>query len=166
SLIVELGDVQQALETAWAEISARHEQRSVNPERPLLAPDDAFVARADLRTVLQQRTAIVCPPEGTAGFADDAPAIDFACAGLPQLSAGSDDATGKALRAFYDDFAGRILVTGASAGRREAMRDWMTGLGLAPARCDGWAEFLDYDKAVTVTSAILETGVVLPDTGI
>src|SRR5699024_6427612 len=99
SLIVELGDVSQALDTAWTEIVARHEQRSVNPERPLLAPEDAFVARADLRAVLQQRTAIVCPPPDAAAPGGGAQAVEFACAELPQLSAGSDDATGKALRA-------------------------------------------------------------------
>src|SRR5699024_5308918 len=39
-------------------------------------------------------------------------------------------------------------------------------LGLAPARCESWAEFLHYDKAITVTSARLEAGVSLPDDGI
>src|SRR5699024_3486716 len=135
----------------------RHEQRSVNPERPLLAPEDAFVNRGTIRDSLQQQTAIVCRPH------DSGPDSGFACDALSPLTGNNDAATGQSLRAFFDDFDGRILVTGASAGRREAMRDWLTTLGMAPARCESWAEFLQYDKAITVTSARLEAGAILPD---
>lgn len=161
AVIAELGDVDQALDSAWAEIQSRYEQRSVDPERPLLAPDDAFVATSQLRAARDQRTAILCQANDSATGT-----LDFGCEALPALTGASDETTGKALRSFFEDFQGRLLITGDSAGRREAMRDWLTGLGLAPSRCDGWADFLQNNKAVAVTSATLEAGVVLPDAGI
>src|SRR5699024_10951700 len=107
-----------------------------------------------------QQTAIVCRPE------ENAPETDFACDSVPTLTGNSDDATGRALREFFDAFDGRVLITGASAGRRETLRDWLTTLGLAPARCANWAEFLQYDKAISVTSARLEVGTIAADAGI
>src|SRR5699024_7378577 len=89
--LVELGDVAEALDTAWAEVTSRFEQRSVNPERPLLAPEDAFVTRDTIRAALTQQTAIVCRPE------ENAPETDFACDSVPTLTGNSDDATGRAL---------------------------------------------------------------------
>ena len=53
---------------------------------------------------------------------------------VPALTGADIVATGRALRAFFDEFDGRILITGDSAGRREALRDWLTSLGLSPAR--------------------------------
>jgi len=164
ALVAELGAVAQSLDTAWREIEARYEQRSVNPERPLLAPEDAFVARAALQDELAQRSALVCHANDEDAKQDTA--VQFACAALPAFAGSTEAAVGASLRSFFDGFDGRILITGASAGRREALRDWLTGLGLAPARSAGWADFRQHNKAIAVTSARLETGVLLPGAGL
>ena len=153
--IVELGDVDEALATAWRSIESRHEQRSVDPERPLLAPDEAFVTPQRLRSGLDALTA--------ARIVDNAVSAEaiFDVTPVPPLSGADIAATGRALRAFFDDFDGRILITGDSAGRREAMRDWLTSLGLAPARAEGWSDFVGHNKHIAVTSAPLEAGAIL-----
>jgi len=157
---VELGDVGGALDTAWTAIQSRHEQRSVDPERPLLSPDEAFVTPATLRQGLDARTAVRIDDDGLAQ------AIVFDVAAVPKLAGDDIVATGRALRAFFDTFEGRLLITGDSAGRREALRDWLTSLGMAPARVENWAEFSAQNKHVAVTSAPLESGCVLAGDGI
>lgn len=155
SAVVELGDVDSALDTAWQSIESRYEQRSVDPERPLLAPDEAFVTPARLRSGLDQTTAVRMVGESIGD------GTDFDVAPVPTLTGADIVATGRALRAFFDEFEGRILITGDSAGRREALRDWLTSLGIAPARAENWPDFVEYNKHIAVTSAPLETGAIL-----
>ncbi|HET7314704.1 MAG TPA: transcription-repair coupling factor [Salinisphaera sp.] len=155
--LVELGDVHSALNTAWGAIVDRYEQRGVNPERPILAPDEAFVTRQTLKSAFDGLTGarIVDSYTGDTGGAV------FAAAPAPPLAGADVAATGRALREFFDSFDGRILITGDSAGRREALRDWLTQLGLAPARAAGWREFADGNKRIAVTAATLEAGCLL-----
>jgi len=157
--IVELGDVDGALDTAWQTIESRYEQRGVNPERPLLPPTDAFVTRQTLRSGLDGLTAARIDTTATGT------GQTFGAEPVPKLNAGDIAATGRELRSLFDTFEGRILVTGDSAGRREALRDWLTSLGLAPGRCEGWADFLTQNKRIAVTSAPLEAGCVLTASG-
>ncbi|MES1925432.1 transcription-repair coupling factor [Salinisphaera sp. T31B1] len=158
--VVELGDVDAALDNAWTAIASRHEQRSVDPERPLLAPEEAFVTPATLRTGLDGLTA--------ARMDSDSPAeaVHFDVEPVPALAGDDIVATGQALKTFFERFEGRLLITGDSAGRREALRDWLTSLGMAPARVEDWPSFLAQNKSVAVTSAALETGCVLAGDGI
>ncbi|GAB3685852.1 transcription-repair coupling factor [Salinisphaera aquimarina] len=158
--IVELGDVDTALSTAWSTIESRYEQRSVNPERPLLRPEEAFVTRKALRSGLDARTAVRLDAD------DLAEGAVFDAAPVPTLTSTDIAATGRALRDFFEKFEGRLLITGDSAGRREALRDWLTSLGMAPARVENWPEFLAHNKHIAVTSAPLEAGCVLAGDGV
>ncbi len=160
AVIAELGDVEAALATAWSTVESRYEQRSVDPDRPLLAPEKAFVPKAVLMDALAQRGAVAF------NASDDAVDTFFDAEPVPPLTGADSDATGRALRAFFDDFDGRILITGDSAGRREALRDWLTAMGMAPARSESWADFVTHNKAIAVTSATLEAGCVLRQAGL
>ncbi|MDA3921515.1 MAG: transcription-repair coupling factor [Salinisphaera sp.] len=156
--VVELGDVVGALDTAWQAIAARYEQRSVNPERPLLAPAEAFVNPSTLRTAFDNLTGARLQAQSDSHVSDG---VVFDVTDVPALAGPDVAATGRALREFFDAFDGRILITGDSAGRREAMRDWLTQLGLAPARSENWADFLQHNKRIAVTAAPLEAGCIL-----
>ncbi|KEZ76923.1 transcription-repair coupling factor [Salinisphaera hydrothermalis] len=157
--VIELGDVAGALDTAWRAIVDRHEQRGVNPERPILPPDEAFVTPARLKSAFDEYTGARII-DGETG---DTP---FAAESVPKLAGADVAATGRALRDFFDTFDGRVLITGDSAGRREALRDWLSQLGLAPARVEGWAEFTGHNKRIAVTAAPLEAGCVLAADGL
>ncbi len=157
--LVELGDVATALNTAWGAIADRYEQRSVNPERPILPPAEAFIQPETLKSAFDQLTGARINDEGHADAA-------FAADPVPKLAGADVAATGRALQTFFESFDGRVLITGDSAGRREAMRDWLTQLGLAPARVEGWAEFTGGNKRIAVTAAPLEAGCVLAADGL
>ena len=163
--VIEFGDVGAALDTAWSAIGDRYTQRQVNPERPILAPETAFVTPATVKQALDALTAarIVADAAPTAAASGDAV---FSARAVPKLAGSDVAATGKALRGFFDSFDGRVLVTGDSAGRREAMRDWLTQLGLAPSRAESWTDFTQQNKRIAVTEAPLEAGCVLPGDGL
>ncbi|MBH04069.1 MAG: transcription-repair coupling factor [Xanthomonadales bacterium] len=158
--LVELGNVNQALDTAWAAIADRYEQRHVNPERPILAPEIAFVTPNTLKTLFDARTAVTITAD------DDGQGQRFDAARVPKIAGADVAATGKALKEFFETFDGRVLITGDSAGRREAMRDWLTQLGMAPARAESWHDFLTQNKRIAVTTAPLEAGCVLAGDGL
>ncbi|MGB7754903.1 MAG: transcription-repair coupling factor [Salinisphaera sp.] len=157
--LVELGDVATALNTAWGAIADRYEQRSVNPERPILPPAEAFIQPETLKAAFDALTGARINDEASGDAA-------FAAAPVPKLAGADVAATGRALQTFFESFDGRVLITGDSAGRREAMRDWLTQLGLAPARVEGWAEFTGGNKRIAVTAAPLEAGCVLAADGL
>lgn len=157
--VIELGAVGDALDSAWAALQNRYEQRGVNPERPLLPPEEAFVTPATLRSAFDRLT-------GARVLADGDDGLAFDVAPVPTLAGADVAATGRALRDFFEHFDGRVLITGDSAGRREAMRDWLTQLGLAPARSENWADFLTQNKRIAVTAAPLEAGCVLASDGL
>ncbi|WP_373741498.1 transcription-repair coupling factor, partial [Neisseria sp.] len=78
-----------------------------------------------------------------------------------------------ALKRFQTGFAGRILLTAESAGRRETMLGFFAQHGLKPKSVDGWQAFLDSDAPLAITVTPLaygfQTGTVgrafIPDNG-
>ncbi|CAM9961318.1 unnamed protein product, partial [Chrysoparadoxa australica] len=156
TLITEVGDVPAAMDRAWREIEDRYEQRSVDSERPLLAPDQAFIPLDDLKTRLGDRSAAVMRPDDSAGD------VVFACEPVPAMGGADQEQTGRNFMRFLHEGDRRVLVSGDSPGRREAMHDWLRGLGLRPARVEDWQSFAADDAGLAVTAAPLEAGVLLP----
>ncbi len=160
TLIAELGDVPAALDRAWAQAEDRYEQRSVDPERPLLEPAEAFISIEELKPALDRRCAVT--------LANDTPhgAKTFASEAIPEI-AGTDEAqTGDHFKTFLDNFNGRVLVVGDSPGRREALRDWLRTLDLKPERSETWQGFVTGGQRLAVTDAELEAGCILTGDGI
>jgi transcription-repair coupling factor (superfamily II helicase) len=134
------GDVSAAIERAWAVIQERHEERRHDVERPVLAPDELFLAPDELETRLGSFTRVDYQGfkalEGSQGH-------DFASA-PPQewkidLRAERPLAP---LENFLDDFDGRVLLAADSAGRREVLLEMLRAHGLKPKQLGGWSEFV------------------------
>ncbi len=158
--VFEIGDVDTALNHAWQSVESRYQQRAVNPDRPLLPPADAFWSPGAIRQALDSRVAARLLPD------DDDADVKFDFESVPTLTGTDAAATDRATRQFIDNFEGRVLITGDSAGRREALSDWLKGLGLTPSRVAGWQEFIGQNKHIAVTTAPLEAGFVLPNDGL
>jgi transcription-repair coupling factor (superfamily II helicase) len=161
AVLAELGDVSAALSRAWQQAEDRYEQRSVDTERPLLEPSRAFITPQTLEQALGSQTAVRIVP-----VSDDSPRENPAVAAVPALTGSSEEQTAQRFREFLDGFDGRVLVIGDSAGRREALRDWMRGLGLKPERVDDWQGFVTGGVRLAVTDAPLEAGCLLPGDGL
>jgi len=122
SLMVEVDDVAAALATEWKQIEERHERYSGNLERPLMKPADLF-----LQPALAEKHLAAYASVGIGVEAD---------AGVEMLSAGAE-----AVRSFLAASADRVLFVAESAGRREALLDWLKPLGLLSRVHDSWPDF-------------------------
>lgn len=165
TLIAELGDVPAALDRAWAQAQDRFEQRSVDPERPLLKPEEAFNSLEELKPALEQRCALTLSSESQSQEAS-AGTKNFASKAITEIAHGDASQMGGHFKMFLQEFGGRVLVVGDSPGRREALRDWLRTLDLAPDRSEGWQQFVTGGQRLAVTDAQLEAGCILIDDGI
>lgn len=155
----------ETLESFHTDLEARHEQRRHDSERPILAPDELYLAPQEVTASLSARPRILVQrfefPEA------DAERINFATAALPDLSIKPRAAEpADRLRAFLDSFPGRVLITAESAGRREYLQDLLRDQGLRPRPVEGWQAFERGDAHPALTVAPLEEGLLLDDAGI
>ncbi len=163
TLLVVSEDFEDALDAFWSEIAERHALVSIDPDRPVLDPGEAFLAVDELMARLAERPRIILgatkplPGEGE----------DFSSRPVPVLRLDSrrEEAAG-ALLSFLDGFDGRVLFTAESPGRREALADLLADLGHAASRIDGWSDFCAADARIALTVGPLEQGVILPAEGL
>ena len=122
--------VGEAADHAWKQIGERHEQLRHDVERPLLAPDELWLAPDTLRERLNQGGRVeVCGPShprhAEAKALPVQPAPDLPLAAREQAPA-------QALRDFLSAYPGRVVIAADTAGRREALLEVMEPSGLAP----------------------------------
>lgn len=157
----DLGDV---LGRARAEIAERYELCSLDPERPVLAPDEAFAPPGAVLEQLErfQRVSYSAQSVAESAHAWNAPIR------LPpamRVSAQYEDAAAALVR-FLEGFEGRVLFTAESPGKRENIVDLLHGRGLQVARCDGWRAFVESGARIGVAVAPVANGILLPAAGI
>ncbi|MDX1482568.1 MAG: transcription-repair coupling factor, partial [Woeseiaceae bacterium] len=152
------------LATAWREILERYDNCSIDAERPILTPNEAFLAPQDILASLEHYRQLACHPH-TLPETDGA--LNAATLKPPALRIESryEDASA-ALANFLDQFDGRVLFTADSPGRREAVLDFLRGRGLDIERYETWTSFLEGSRRIGVAVAPLEDGVLLPSASI
>ena len=121
SLLIAADDVDAALAAEWKQIEERHERYSGNLERPLMKPADLFLPPQQAQARLNAYAAVaIQPSQGE----------------IQMLPGGAD-----VVRSFLAASAERVLFVAESAGRREAVLDWLKPLGLQSRVHDSWNEF-------------------------
>jgi transcription-repair coupling factor (superfamily II helicase) len=164
ALVLAPADLPMILDNAWAEIGERYELYSLDPERPVLRPEESFHVPAALHDRLRGLNTIAYSGQSVRG----APGQVNLPARLPpalRVQARFDDSAAALMR-FLDEFEGRVLFTADSPGRREHVVDLLRGRGLGVARYDSWQEFLDRSERLGVAVAPVDSGVILPAAGI
>jgi transcription-repair coupling factor (superfamily II helicase) len=162
TLIITTPGVAAAADRFWQEIQDRYESLRHNPEKPLLAPAEAFFQPDVLTASLSAFGRVSVDP-----FIDPA-AHDGACRyatrvppSLTIMARGERPLD--ALLSFIDGFGGRVLFAAETAGRRETLLDLLKGHGLQTALCEDWRQFLAGDVPLGITVAALEQGLLLDD---
>lgn len=159
-------DLEALLAGAWREIEERHGIASLDPERPVLDPEEAFLPAASVADSLSAYRSVELsankPPPG--GPDSDR---DFATRPVPPLRIDThrEDAAAR-LAAFVQQFEGRVLFCADSAGRREAIVDLLSARGIAVPRVADWPAFVAGDAPTAVAVAPLEEGALLPAAGL
>jgi len=161
SQVFSLPGIEQAAEQFWSDVRNRYEERRVDPERPLLPPAELFMPVEDCFARLKLWPRVVASQQ------DVEPGIGrerFTAQALPELAieAKASEPLGK-LRRFLDEYAGRVLFTAESAGRREVLLELLARLKLRPQEVEGWEEFLASQERLAITIAPLDEGLHLDD---
>ncbi len=157
-------DLPDILERMRAEIEERYRLYSVDPERPILEPDEAFTAPGDVLDALERfrRASWSAQSVQESAHAINLPTL------LPpaiRVEARYEDAAAALMR-FLEDFDGRVLFTAESAGRRENIVDLLQGRGLAVKRFEDWQQFVASTERLGVAIAPVAAGILLPAAGI
>jgi len=159
TLAVHIHDPYHAAESFWQEINSRHEQRQLDPERPLLAPAEVFFPVDELFASLKQYKRLHLQSfelENKAGFHNYATTLP------PQLTLNTQaDKSVDALLQFVQNFQGRILFAAETAGRRETLLELLREHQLHPIVYENWDKFLADDKTLGITVAPIENGLIL-----
>jgi transcription-repair coupling factor (superfamily II helicase) len=159
TLILNINDPHQAATDFWQEINQRYQQNDVDPERPLLPPNQIFFPVEELFGTFKQyprlysQTFELEQAEGKHNYNTTLP---------PQLTlTAQQDNTCEALTRFIDNFDGRILITAETAGRRETLLEILRDNGIVPKALSSWDHFLTDDSPLCITVAPLEQGLIL-----
>ena len=155
SLLVRLPGADEALEAFYEDVQARYEQRRHDIERPILPPkrlyldpDEVAAASRPLARVRIERF------EQT-----DPTAVNFGTAALPDVTLKPRAAEpARELRAFLENFSGRVFFTAESAGRREHLLDILRDQDIQPALAEDWRACLASGDTPVLTVAPLEQG--------
>ncbi|HNP34615.1 MAG TPA: transcription-repair coupling factor [Woeseiaceae bacterium] len=156
-------DIAGTLDTAWQEIEERFELCRHDPERPILNAAETFFMPGDMRAALGRFGQIRYAAQSIREHSEH---LNLPTSMPPALriEARFEDPAG-ALIGFLESFAGRVLFTTGSAGRREQLLDLLSGRGLDFVRAESWQSFLAATARIGVAIAPLENGVMLPDSG-
>ncbi len=146
--IIALTPLTESLQTAWRGIESRHEDYRHDIERPLLPPEEAFIAPAQVLAGARsacRRSASAPTPH---------PRRLRASPAVPDIRIDSRAAEPLApLRALLDTYDGRVLIAADSPGRREVLADLMRGATLPAQAFDGWQAFLASNARLGLTLA-------------
>ena len=142
------------------QVGARYEQRRHDPERPLLPPRAVYTDRDETLSRLNRgRTVSVQAPEIEARRKGFSRFENYASRQLPPLSFQARMSNpAEALLRFCNRHGERVLFLAESAGRREMLRETLTGYGIRVAQFDNWQAFLASEARYALTVGPLEQG--------
>jgi len=134
-------DLPAAVDRAASSIAERYEERRHDIERPVLAPDELYLAPEELQVRLGEFTRVDIE---SFKIEDESQGHNFPTA-APQewrLDLRSERPLAP-LENFLDTYSGRVLLAADSAGRREVVLEMLRAHGLKPQAIAGWHEFAD-----------------------
>jgi transcription-repair coupling factor (superfamily II helicase) len=147
TLILELDDLPAALAEDWRQIDERYERYRGDIERPLMKPADLFCEPAAALAQLERYARVQFGHEQ---------GEDLHTAALP--------ATAVDIKAHLaQQSADRVLFVAESAGRREALLDWLKPLGIQPRLHASWPDFETDRNRYGITLGPLQNGFRLAD---
>lgn len=163
AVLVDLsGGLQASIERAWQGLSARHDERCGDIERPLLRPEELFIDLPAVNTGFTRHSRVIIElfRREQAATHDH----DFGSR-VPQelrLDARAEKPLAP-LQSFLETQSGRVLLAADSPGRREVLNELLRGAGLRAAAVEGWQDFIASSAPLALTVAPELAGLALPD---
>ena len=163
TIIIDAANLAGALPLAWAEIESRHDERRHDRQRPILAPQEAFIAAAELDALLATHPQVRVTSVKVEPLAAALPMRNFSSEPPPDLRADARaPEPAAALASFIARFAGRVLLAVDSAGRREVLLELLRRQDLWPVEVADWQEFVRGDCELAVAVAPDVRGLMMP----
>ena len=132
-----------AVERAASSIAERYEERRHDVERPVLAPDELYLAPEELQARLDTFTRVDLE---SFKLEDETKGFNFPTAAPQEWRVDLRSERPLApLENFLDTYKGRVLLAADSAGRREVLLEMLRKHGLKPAGIAGWHDFVESD---------------------
>ena len=156
-------DIRPVIDDFWRDTQLRYQLLRSDIERPLLPPNEVFLAsdiffgklkpyaRIEIQSNAQQANS------ATAKITNALPSI--------QVNRHADNPVEK-LAAFVDEFTlsgGRILLLAESMGRRELIAEYLNRYHLRPESCADYAQFRDSTSYFMLGVSSLHNGFILSD---
>ncbi len=138
----------------------RHDERSGDLQRPVLRPDELFLATDELFTRLRDYPVIRlnADAEETRPGRDNLP-----CMEPPDLGSSDTQAPLSRLKAELGHHPLPTLICAESAGRREALLEHARKSGLSLTECKDWQDFARQRPVLGITTYPLELGLCVDD---
>src|SRR5690606_27102907 len=130
----------EAADQFHVQLGERYEQRRHDIERPLLPPDELYLAPQALRERLNQHDRVEVCGQAHARHADAEPLHAHAAPDLPLAAKDAEPAA--ALKSFLRSYPGKVLIAADSPGRREALLEVLRAASLEPEVLPDFAGFL------------------------
>lgn len=161
ALIATDAAVEDCLTSFWQEVTQRYEDRRHNTDQPILPPNELFLTVNELFGRLKNFGRLVLSEEP---ISERAGAMNVAAHVPPKLPIDHRASNPlNALKAFADNFKGRILIVAESAGRRESLRDLFKPVWRDLPLCDDLQAFLASSHHIAMSVAPMERGIWLDE---
>ncbi len=157
-------DISRILEIAWQGIHERYQLYNLDPERPILLPEESFSQPHEIKEHFDTYSQITYSSQSLR----ESDSTFNLPARLPpaiQIKARYEDPT-RAIIDFLEKFDGRVLFTADSPGQLEIIYEMLIARNLDVSRVEGWQTFLNTDQDIGVTVSPIQDGVLLPETAI
>ncbi|MEM7277844.1 MAG: transcription-repair coupling factor [Pseudomonadota bacterium] len=158
TLIIADTQTQSQLQAMNEQIQARFEVANLDAEQPVLNPDEAFFSPADIESQLHKFLNYAVQTE------KPVIGVNVGAKALPLLAAKGLQATAsESSRKILNGPSKRILFTAESAGRREALAEFLSDLDARPVRFESLQEFFTADARLGISIAPFGEGFALAD---
>jgi transcription-repair coupling factor (superfamily II helicase) len=167
ALVVDTVDLERALPLAWDEIAERYEDRRHDRERPLLAPEEAFVPPAEAAARLAAHARVLVTVTKAEPLGSTGPFHNFGSEPPPDLRIDPRALVPPAaLLASLAGHGDRVLLLADSAGRRELLLGMLRDAGHEPRPLPDWPAFQGGAERFAIAVAPDVRGLVLPAHGL
>ncbi len=161
SQLITVGDIEASIDNFLADVDYRYDQRKVDPLRPLLPPNELWLKKDELfgkfKSLPQLQLSIepITEKQGR---------NNASIQPLPDLAVQHQNKEPMAaLRKFSESYAGKIIFSVESEGRREALLELLQPIKLRPKACDSFTSALKAKDKFTLILGAAEHGFLYGD---
>ncbi|MCG3765033.1 transcription-repair coupling factor [Vibrio cincinnatiensis] len=161
SQLITLGHLEASVDQFLTDVTYRYDQRNVDPLRPLLPPEELWLKKEALFAQLKRFSQLQLSIES---IDEKAGRSNLHISPLPNLAVQHQHKEPLiALRQFSESFAGKIIFSVESEGRREALLELLQRIKLRPLPSPSFAQAWHSQEPFSLVQGFAEKGVIFDD---